>query len=377
MISSCRCVYMTNLVAPYWKPIFDRLTARCAQFRVLLSTRMEPNRPWDVDWSGLDVVLQRTITLPGKWRHPQGFIEPILIHLPVDTFQQLRRFRPDVVISNEMGFRTLMAVLYRKTHSQSRLIVWCEMGEASEQGRGRLRNLVRKQLPKYADAFVTLGASGKRFLSGIGARPDQIFCIPFTADVSRFAGNGLERSPQQAFRLLYSGQLVERKGLLPFLNELSRWAAANSHREIEFVFAGDGPLRRNLEHAVVPSNLKLTFLGNVPYPNLPALYADAGIFVLPTFADTWGVVVNEAMASGLPVLGSPYAQAVDELVKDGENGWILRPDRKDEMYAAIERSLNTPMARLNQMRQCARQTALRLTPDYICDLIQDAVLTCA
>ena len=52
-----------------------------------------------------------------------------------------------------------------------------------------------------------------------------------------------------------------------------------------------------------------------------------GVLVFPTLADEWGLVVNEALAAGVPVLGSLYSQAVEELVRDGENGWTFRPDR--------------------------------------------------
>jgi glycosyltransferase involved in cell wall biosynthesis len=324
----------------------------------------------------LDVVLQRTVTLRRTWKHPQGFSEPIFVHLPIDTFAQLRRFHPDVVISNEMGFRTLIALLYRKTHPRSRIIVWCEMGEASEQGRGSLRNFIRRRVPKHADAFVTLGASGIRYLRSIGANEEQIFRIPCTADVTHFAQTPLERYSPEAHRLLYVGQIIERKGLLPFLSVLCAWAERNPTRQIEWVFAGDGPLRPKLEAHRVPPNLHLRFLGNLAYDSLPNLYSEAGIFAFPTLADTWGVVVNEAMASGLPVLGSRYAQAVDELVSEGQTGWLFRPDRSDETYTAIERALSTPIETLNQMRKRARETAVQLTPDHIASLIENAVSKC-
>jgi glycosyltransferase involved in cell wall biosynthesis len=154
---------------------------------------------------------------------------------------------------------------------------------------------------------------------------------------------------------------------------LSKWAGANPGRVIQFVLAGDGPLRNQLERGSVPPNLKLGFLGNVAYRDLPNLYAEAGIFVFPTLADTWGVVVNEALASGLPVLGSVRSQAVEELVEDGRNGWLFQPDKTEQMYNAIDRSLSTSVTTLNTMRRHARATALQLRPDYVADRV-DAIL---
>ena len=139
------------------------------------------------------------------------------------------------------------------------------------------------------------------------------------------------------------------------------------------MLAGDGPLRDQLERTSVPPNLNLAFQGNVPYRELPKLYAQAGKFVFPTLAVTWGVVVNEALASGLPVLGSVRSQAVEELIEDGRNGWLFQPDKVEQMYNAIDQSLNTSITALNTMRRHARATAIQLSPDYVADRV-DAVV---
>jgi glycosyltransferase involved in cell wall biosynthesis len=164
-------------------------------------------------------------------------------------------------------------------------------------------------------------------------------------------------------RLLFSGQLVERKGIAPFLQVIRRWAELNTGSELEFYLVGDGPARASLQATVLPDNVKLLFIGPVQYNQLPPIYASAGIFVLPTLADTWAVVVNEALASGLPVLGSIYSQAVEEMVEDGKNGWTFCPDDTQQMYAALSRALALSPQQLNVMRSEARARALRITPE--------------
>jgi glycosyltransferase involved in cell wall biosynthesis len=372
--SDLRIVFLTNIVAPYWKSIFDALAPRYGQMRVLLSACTEPNRHWEVDWTGLDVVVQKTVTLSRRWRHPNGFTEPAYVHLPLDTIRQLRLFGAEFVISGEMGFRTLLALIYRKLHPNSRLVVWAEIAESTEQGRGWVRDVLRRLIQKNVDGFAVPGESGVRYVRRLGTDDGKIFRVPYTTDVDRFAAYPLTRREDRARTLLYVGQLIERKGLLPFISVLSKWAAANPNRMIHFVLAGDGPLRNKLERESVPSNLRLAFLGNVAYADLPKVYTEAGIFVFPTLADTWGVVVNEALASGLPVLGSICSQAVEELVEDERNGWLFRPENTDEMYNAIDRSMSAPLIALNTMRRHARTTALQFTPDYVADRI-DAVVT--
>ncbi len=370
---SIRVAFLTNVIAPYWKPVFDSLSNRYPALRILLSTRMESNRPWDADWRGLDVVLQKTITINRRWRHPKGFDEPLYVHLPIDTWPQLKRFRPDLVISNEMGFRSLLAAVYSKLHSEVRLVLWADVSESTEHGRGTMRLWLRRFLRKRADAIVVLGESGARYIRSLGTPEHQIFRVPYTTDVDRFAACSVKRSAERAWRLLYVGQLIERKGLLQWTAALSRWAAANPGRTVEFVLAGAGPLRSRLETQAVPPNLIVRFLGNLPYAELAGVYADSGVFVFPTLADTWGVAVNEALASGLPVLGSVYSQAVEELVEEGRNGWLFHPDQADELYGALDRCMNLPLNELEAMRKHARVSAVELTPIYAANRIDDIV----
>ncbi len=371
-----RVAFLTNMIPPYHKPVLDVLSARFGGLRVLISTPMESNRPWKLEWDGLDVVVQKTITLRGRWRHPKGFSEPLFVHVPIDTVQQLRKYRADVVISGEMGARTLFALLYRKLNRHSKLIVWAEVAESTEQGRGRSRRIFRSVLHPWVDAFLVTGESGARYMRSLGVDDRKIFKISYTTQLTPFMAVPLSRGEEHAKRLLYVGQLIERKGLEPFVDVLSKWASANQTCRIELILAGDGPLRARLQNVAVPQNVKIEFLGNVPYENLPEIYGAAEIFVLPTLADTWGVVVNEAMAAGLSVLGSLYSQAVMELVKDGQNGWTFRADDASETYDAIDRSLKTSVGKLSEMRKCARDTAARLTPHYVAGLIENAVAAC-
>jgi glycosyltransferase involved in cell wall biosynthesis len=107
----------------------------------------------------------------------------------------------------------------------------------------------------------------------------------------------------------------------------------------------------------------------VPYDQLPQFYGMAGILAFPTLADEWGMVVNEALASGLPVLGSLHSQAVSELVKDGENGWTFLADRPDESYKAIESALTISSERLMAMRWAARKSVEHITPEFAAELV--------
>jgi glycosyltransferase involved in cell wall biosynthesis len=369
-----RIALLTNVIPPYHKPLLDTLARRYASLRILLSTRMEDNRQWRLEWEGLDVVVQKTTTVHGRWRHPKGFSEPLYVHLPLDTIHQLRQFDPDVLISWEMGTRSILAAAYRWTRPRKKLIVWAEMAESTERGRGAVRSMIRRLIHRAVDAFIVTGESGARYLRSLGIPDRKIFKIAYTTDVTRFSDVPLPRAGENSRRLLYVGQLIDRKGLLPFIRALGCWAQTHSTQKVELVLAGEGSIRTQLEQTPLPENVKLVFLGNVDYQELPKIYSQAGIFVLPSLADSWGVVVNEALAAGLPVLGSVHAQAVSELIQEGVNGWTFRSDEQESMEAALDRCLSSESRTLDKMRIAARKTALSLTPDYVTDLVDRAII---
>lgn len=364
---------VTNFVPPYMVPVYRVLARSLPNCRLYLSTLMEPDRRWEVDLPIRDVVVQRNLAIRQVWRHPSGFRERTYLHVPYDTLWLLCRDRPQVVVAGQMGARTLQAAVYRCLHPSSRLIVWADLSERTEMGRSRVRQGIRRQLLRRADGVLVNGRSGARYVAAYGAGDDKVFTVPYPSDMQRFGRAPLARDAHRQMRLLYVGRLVDGKGLVPFARALCDWAGAHRERTIEFWLAGEGPLRGRLEGLPRPGNLSFRFLGHVPYDRLPEVYAQAGILVFPTLADTWGLVVNEAMAAGLPVLGSVYSQAVEELVREGVTGWPFRPDGPGEIDDALSRAFGTAEDRMHAMREAARASASALEPEAIAGRILTAI----
>ena len=177
----------------------------------------------------------------------------------------------------------------------------------------------------------------------------------------------LWRARSKAHKLLYVGQLIDRKGLAPFIDALVRWSTRHPQRFVEFDIAGSGPLESALP-IKLPPNLNIRFLGRLRmFAQLADCYATAGILAFPTLSDEWGLVTNEAMAAGLPVLGSVYSQAVDELCVEGQTGWRFRTDVSEEMDIAIDRALSTPVDELDRMQRAGREAVSQLTPPHIAE----------
>lgn len=370
---SLRVALLTNIIPPYLLPVFTQLSQHLRSLRIFLSVPMESNRAWPAQWGSLDVTLQKSFRRVVRQTHPQGFTARVEQHFPYDTLRLLMADPPSVVISAQLGFRTIQSALYRAICKRSRLVIWVDASEHTERRVGRLQTALRRILLRRADAILAVGQSGRRYVEKLQIPCARVVEIPFVTDVTAFQACSLERDAKAEHRLIYVGQLIERKGLIPFVRGLASWARAHSGRNYECWFVGDGPLRGSLEKAERPRNLVLKFFGNVPYTCLPNLYAQAGICVLPTLADTWALVVNEALAAGAPVLGSLYSQAVEQLVRDGENGWTYYPDKPNEVERALDRVFGASGRELARMRQAARASVEHLTPEFAVECLLQVI----
>lgn len=357
-----RVALLMNFIAPYRVGLLEALRDRVGELRVFISTPMESDRAWAVDWGSLDVVVQRNLTVRRPYRDELGFSRQLQIHLPYDTLPQLWRYAPDVVISGELGARSLQAAAWRALRPAGSLLIWGTLSEHSERGWGGARRLARRAILSRADGALVNGESGARYVAGFGMPDGRIFRVNQPVDVSLFSAVPRRRPDGALSRLLHVGSLTGRKGLTGFARVLAEWGRRNPARALEVWWLGDGEQRAELEAAPLPPNISHRFLGNVPYAALPDFYADADMLFFPTLLDEWGLVVNEAMAAGLPVLGSIYSQAVEELVQDGRNGWVFDPLAEASALDALDRAFTTPPDRLAAMREAARRRVAALTP---------------
>ncbi len=356
-----KLVILTNYVSPPRLPVFEEI-ARRIDTTILVDTPMEENRKWPVTESSLRVKVAPGFTLRRIYAHPAGFREQAYFHLPAGLFWLLPRCRPTHILSGELGVRTGIACLYRLLHPRVRLTVWVEGTPHTDGPRGKLRSWWRKLILRAPDGVVATSHATRELLLSYGVKPERI-AVVLQASALDAPESSPVRSANERKRLLFCGQLALRKGLRHLMPALNAVCARLKDLTVEMWLAGHGNEEQWLKEQILPSNLKLAFLGHVPYSSLPEVYKKCGIFVFPTLADVWGLVVNEAMAHGLPVAGSRYSQAVCELIEEGKTGWTFRPDDPQELETALFEALTRSCEELERMGEAARERAARLTPE--------------
>jgi glycosyltransferase involved in cell wall biosynthesis len=148
---------------------------------------------------------------------------------------------------------------------------------------------------------------------------------------------GAEREATEGpLRFLFVGRLIEGKGLDLLLEAFAD--ASGSCPEASLWIVGSGPLKPMLQRICERRGAEnVTFSGFVDQASLPALYAEAHVFVFPTLGDTFGMAMLEAAAAGLAIISSPWAGANDHLVEEEVSGTIIDPIDRAGLTQALVR----------------------------------------
>ena len=363
-------VFLVNFVAPNLVAVCQELAASVDRLTILSSVAMESNRDWQAEWKDLNVIVQKTWTITRHPKHPGGYREVNYIHVPLDTIGQLSRLRPDTIVSLELGARTAWSSLYRSMNPKCVHITAVYASERSEAGRGAVRGWLRRRLLRRADGITYNGPSCSRLLLSLGGDQSKMSPWNYAADPNKpFRGNR-PTSSGEPLKLLTVGQLSERKGMVPALRQLASFASEHPERSFCWNVVGNGPLKETMAAMPHPNNLAVVFHGHCEPEQIANHYRDNDVMLFPTMADEWGLVVDEAMFSELPVIGSCHSQAAETLIRDGVNGWIYDPEDERSLARALDQCCQ---ASLVDVSASARARMVDRTPKASAVQLVDAI----
>lgn len=353
---------LTNMIAPYRLPLYSILAD---QFDLLiLHGGREANRD---TWGKVEEALRNAkVVRAWGWQIPRAkkvkgeVFDQKFIHVTPGFLTHLLRFRPDALISSEMGFRSVIALAYG-TIFRKPVWIWWAGTLHSERNIGPLRKVLRKVFTLWADHWVTYGQAATEYLLRLGVKRNQILESQNAIDEKRFTAS-IEPawSIQPRPVVLHVGQFIERKGIGSLLD-----AAANLQRrgcEFSLLLVGSGREKQALEHRAQALGLKNVHFHPAQTPDrMPSVYRSADFLVFPTLEDVWGLVANEAILSGLPVLCSKYAGCAPELFAP-EN--IFSPEDLNEFSQKLGAAISGQLSKADPSR-------LKTVEQVGCELVQE------
>ena len=337
-MEKCRVAIIHNIIAPYRIPVFEKLAKNPSiDLKVFYCAETHSDRNWEVNaCETYDyTILLGTCIQVGSFKY----------HVNPSIVWELLRGNYDVVILGGCcDFTTQLAFIFSKL-MKIPLILWSE-GITSAQSRiGKLASPFTNHIVASVDAVVVPGELSRQYHITCGAMPERVFIAPSIVDNEFYIEqyNQLKPKKDQLKKdrgiahnkvILYMGQLIERKGIQYLISAYKSFK--QDYNDACLVIVGDGPLKDNLQRACIEQNIEdVIFTGWVTEKEKVVYYSIADVFVLPTLEDVWGLVVNEAMCCGLPIITTNAAGCSIDLIENGYNGYIVDSGDTEQLYHAL------------------------------------------
>lgn len=249
----------------------------------------------------------------------------------------------------------------------------CSDSQAIDAPRIWWREAIKQRIVVQFDAALAAGSRHVDYLAALGMERSRIMTAYDVVDNAHFAaGADAARAAREEVRcrlalpdrfFLACNRFVAKKNLAGLLQAYARYRQAQGAQARHLVLLGDGPLRELL--AALVRRLSLSDFVHMPgfigYTELPGYYGLADAFLHASTVDQWGLVVNEAMAAGLPVLVSRACGCAPDLVEEGRNGFTFDPANLGQLASLMTR-ITLPESDSHGMGQASRAIIARWTP---------------
>jgi glycosyltransferase involved in cell wall biosynthesis len=339
-VVSFEVAFFSVLPSPYQRDLFRALSRRAElRLRVFYLEADAPDSPWP-----RKALEDYEKILPGGRLHVGAARWPWNWPLPDISGSAV------VILNSLMSFTAQWLMRFGLRDKP-----WIFWGERLRRG-GTIHNFLSAPLHR-ATAIASVGTFAEidyreRF-------PEAgHFSIPYHCALDAFLAAPRPARGDGDIVFLFCGQMIARKGLdilLDAFQELgtnARLLLVGREAELSALLA---PLPAAIRD-------RITYAGFQPPDELPRFFAMADVFVLPSRYDGWGVVVNQALGAGLPILCSDQVGAGRDLVRDGVNGLRFRAGDVLELKNAMARCLENPQ-RLKEWGDASRKLALEWTPE--------------
>lgn len=345
MAKKMRVFLLHNVIAPYRLPVFEEI-AKIADIDVYFCITKTADRHWS---TSLDGYKFKHKVLPNFLIGP-FFLNPTLLwHLLTNTYDiYLVGDFPEAVSSTFIAI--MVAKLRRKpvvlwSETQDNNVIYYQNLAVSTKNRHRIvlqiMSLIikfyRKMLHSSATTYAALSGSARNFLLEQGVREQVIYSGPQIIPISQLAiASTLKADSPYAGEkvLLYLGYFNALKGIDDLIVAMAQIPDTN----VRLIIAGVGPEEQALKK-LASGDKRITFIGYTTGVAKANLMTWADLLILPTLADCWGLVVNESLHYGTPVLTTTAAGS-EELIKDGVNGIRVAPRNPGALASALNLILN-------------------------------------
>jgi glycosyltransferase involved in cell wall biosynthesis len=219
-----------------------------------------------------------------------------------------------------------------------------------------MRRIGLRYVYRHIDKAWYVGEHNRRYFLKMGVKEEDLEYVPHAIDNDRFKRTATVTAQAMSYRtsmniplsanvFLYAGKIKKEKGVFVLLRSFLAMHGENDH----LLIVGSGKDLPMLKQMAVAS-MNVHFLSPQPQTNMPLIYSIADVCVLPSESDTWGLVLNEAMANGLAVIASDKCGGAIDLIDEGMNGFVFKAG-DEKALAVILKSIATDPRRLKTLKE--------------------------
>ncbi len=357
-----RVVILSPSLAPYRVIVFQRLCRLPGvQVHLVFDSAVALHSKTQLDALCCDYALlpSRVLRVRNQWADRAG------AYLTPSLWKHLSQQPYDVLVT--LGWTNLnsLVALAHSTLHRRRVVLWDESIRHPPVPLKRwLMPLLKRYFGLFDGYFATSNACIEYMVS-MGAARERVFLMPQIADNDFFANGSARYRPVRddvkrelgihtPYLILFVGQLIPRKGVLTLLDAFRE--IAELRNDVSLMLVGKGPLREELLARRTAFGLQeRVFIQDFAAQSvLPKYYALADVFVLPSAYDTFGVVISEAMACGLPIVATYTVGATSNIVQDGVNGFIVPPQQPKPLAEALLKIIGDDARRASMSAESRR-----------------------
>ena len=345
----------------------------------VLQNKFDPGFEREIVWdipllNGYSYTFLENVAADKGSHHFKGIQNPGII-------KAIEHYKPDAILVYGWAFQSHLKVLKYFKHKIPLLF----RGDSTLLNKLNpvkkiVRNFFLRWVYSKIDLALYAGSNNKEYFKSAGIKEDQLLFVPHAVDNKRFhewsvnhpdAGSRFRQELgilDKDFIFLFAGKLEKVKD--PQLL-LSAFLDGKFNRQVHLVFVGDGNLKAILkQNANAAQNIHFT--GFINQSRIPEIYSNSDVVILPSISETWGLVINEAMACLKPVIISDQCGCAVDLVKNDINGYIFRTgDKKDlltKMKKILEKGIviqSMGLASFNIIKEFSYETAAKTIENYL------------
>lgn len=350
-----RLAIVTTHPIQYYAPLF-RLLAQSAALEIKVfytkgkpdAQQYEPDFGTSISWDiplldGYDYHFSENIAHSDKGGF-SSIKNPFLI-------KEIEEYRPESILVFGWAYHSHLQTM---RHFKGKIPVYFRGDSTLLDEKSELKTVLRRfflsWVYRHVDVALYVGSHNKNYFKAHGLKENQLAFVPHAIENSRFQTLNNEQETQlntwkqelgfgdTAKVILFCGKFIGKKSPDKLLKAFLQLGDKN---DIHLLFVGNGPLEENLKNTAL-GNKNIHFL---PFQNqsmMPVVYRLGSFYCLPSSGpgETWGLAVNEAMASGKAVLVSKKCGCSTDLVENGTNGYIFDPDIEADLEQKLQLMLN-------------------------------------